>query len=286
MMARLLNTWSCLLLVLLLSALSVAASAPSYHGVSVDFKTGEIGAKASPSVRARTPDNHSRIWDIYEHDRKIDQVMSLNGKFMEWHEYKLLGKAIYGDLVSHQQYSVKFPTRYPWIDFTCSQLQANGEMPVKPAAVPEKMLSGQKLEASYLIYVFRSGDLVQVAYDPKGTVGRCGLMQQDGINTIIFGASELKANYSKYGIPETLSPEASSIKLNPVMQAGLDKVDFLPLPNKAQLDHVFLIRQYDSARLFDVVSFDWQGKKTSQQICKFAPRPVDVVAAKLFRTGR
>jgi len=262
---------------------SAAPLAGSYHGVVVNFKTNEIHVQPSSSVRSRTPDNHSRIWDIFVHDRKVDQVMSLNDKFMEWHSYKLLDRTTFGDLVAHQQYSVKFPTRYPWIDFNCIQLQADGE---KPALVARTSLANHKLEAIYVIYVFRSGDLVQVAYDPKGSLGRCGLMQQDGINTIFFGLQEVKANFSKYAIPETVSPAATSVVVNSFMQAGLDKVDFLPLPVKAQLDHVFLIKQYDSARLFDVSNFDLHGKQISNQICQFASRPVDALTAKLFKTGR
>lgn len=260
-----------------------ADSTGFYNGIAVNLKTNELHVKASARIHSRTPDNHSRIWDVYEQDRKIDQVMSLNDKFMEWHVYKVLGRPIYGELVAHQRYSVKFPTRYPWIDFYASQLQADGE---KPAIVRPDALKNQKLECTYLVYVFRSGDLVQVSYDAAGAAGRCGMMGQDGINTIVFGAKEIKENFSKYGIPEKLAADVKSLAINPVMQAGLNKVDFLPLPNKAQLDHVFLIRQYDQARLFAVTTFDWQGKKVSDQICKFAARPLDAAMSKMFKAGR
>jgi hypothetical protein len=265
------------------TAVTAAAADSSYRGVSVNLTTNALQVKQSASIRSRTPDNHSRIWDIYDGDRKIDQVMSLNGKFMEWHTYKVLGRAIVGDLVAHQRYSSKFPTRYPWIDFGIAQLQADGE---KPALAPASAIANLKSECTYIIYVFRSGDLVEAAYDAKGGVlGRCGMFGQDGINTITFGAKEMNENFSKYGIPEKIAQDTKTVVINPVMKAGLNKVDFLPLPNKAQLDHVFLIRQYDQARLFDVTTFDLHGKKISNQLCKFSSRPLDGSMSKLFKAG-
>jgi len=267
---------------MLVSSCLAANTDPSYHGILLNTKSNVLHITPSKSIRTRSPDNHSHICDIYVKDRKTDQVMSLDGKFFEWHEYKNMGRAIVGYLVAHQQYSAKYPTRYPWIDFNTSLSPGDGE---QPTIVPSKALANHPLECTYLVYVFRSGDVVQAAYDPKGVMGRCALLQPNGINSIFFGAKETSANFSKYAIPEKMPAETQTLSVNSVMQTGLNKVDFLPLPNKAQLDHVFLIRQYDSSRLFDVTLFDMQGKKVSNQLCQFSPRPLDGVMGKIFKVG-
>jgi len=279
---------SCLLLAcsILHSVLSdqyLAADAEiSYRGVSFNTKTRLMRIPANKAIHKRSPDNIFFIYDIFDHDRMIDQVMTIQDKFAEWHQFKNIGSATVGDLYAHQQCSNRFPMRYPWIDFLISRTRLDGE---KPTIVSSKSLAHHALECTYLIYVFRSGDVLQVAYDPKGVMGRCALLQPDGINSIFLGLKEEKENYSKYGIPETVSPDLKTVTPNLVMQTGLDKVDFLPLPKKAQLDHVFLVRQYDQARIFDVTTFDLKGKQLSSQICRFSPRPMDEMLAKKFKAG-
>ncbi len=117
-------------------------------------------------------------------------------------------------------------------------------------------------------------------------MGRCALLQPDGINSIFLGLKEEKENYGKYGIPETVSVDTKTLTPNTVMQTGLDKVEFLPLPKRAQLDRAFIIRQYDQARVFEVTTFDLNGKLLSNQICRFSPRPMDEALAKKFKAGR
>ncbi|MBS1955496.1 MAG: hypothetical protein JST89_15035 [Cyanobacteria bacterium SZAS-4] len=260
-----------------------AADEVSYRGVTFNTKTRLMRIPPNKGIRKRTPDNLFFVYDIVDHDRMIDQVMTINDKFSEWHQFKVIGSATVGDLYAHQQCSNRFPMRYPWIDFAISRSRLDGE---KPTLVSAKALAHHPLECTYLIYVFRSGDVLQVAYDPKGVMGRCALLQPDGINSIFLGVKEEKENYSKYGIPETLSPDVKTVTPSSVMQTGLDKVDFLPLPKKAQLDHVFLVRQYDQARIFDVTTFDLKGKQLSNQICHFTARPMDEALAKKFKAGR
>ena len=180
------------------SCMAVSSDA-SYHGVSLNFKSNMVRVTPSKSIRTRSPDNHSHICDIYVGDCKTDQVMSLDGKLVEWHEFKNIGRAMVGDLVAHQQYSVKYPTRYPWIDFNTCQTLTDGE---KPTIVSAKTLVKQPLECTYLVYIFRSGDVVQAAYDPKGVIGRCGLLQPDGIDSIFFGAKEVaRPIFTGPGVP-------------------------------------------------------------------------------------
>ncbi len=210
----------------------------------------------------------------------IDQVMTINNMFAEWHQFKRVGSAMVGDLYAHQQLSNRFPTRYPWVDFAISTNRSTGE---KPSIVTSKALANHPLECTYLIYVFRSGDILEVGYDPKGVMGRCALLQPDGINSIFLGLKEAKENYSKYEIPETLPAAVKTVSPSLNMQTGLNKVDFLPLPKKAQLDHVFLVRQYDQGRLFDVTTFDLKGKEQSNQVCRFSPRPMDSGLAKKLK---
>ncbi len=280
---------SCLLLACsisnsVLSDRCLAADAEiSYRGVSFNTKTRLMRIPPNKGIRKRSPDNIFFVYDIFDHDRMIDQVMTIHDKFAEWHQFKYIGSAIVGDLYAHQQCSNRFPMRYPWIDFLISKTRLDGE---KPTIVSSKILAHHALECTYLIYVFRSGDVLQVAYDPKGVMGRCALLQPDGINSIFLGLKEEKENYSKYGIPETVSLDLKTVTPNLVMQTGLDKVDFLPLPKKAQLDHAFLVRQYDQARIFDVTTFDLKGKQLSNQICHFSPRPMDETLAKKFKAGR
>ncbi len=254
-----------------------------YRGVSLNLKTRVLQIPPNKWIRKRSPDNIFYVYDIYDHERMIDQVMSINNKFAEWHQFKLIGAATVGDLYAHQQYSNRYPMRYPWIDFSISRSRLDGQ---KPTSVASKALTKHPLECTYLIYVFRSGDVLQVGYGPKGVMGRCALLQPDGINSIFLDLKEEKENYSKYDIPETMPADAKTVSPSLVMQTGLNKVDFLPLPKKAQLDHVFLVRQYDQARLFDVTTFDLKGKQLSNQISRFSARPLDEALAKKFKVGR
>ncbi|CAN5626526.1 hypothetical protein BH10CYA1_BH10CYA1_42970 [soil metagenome] len=254
-----------------------------YRGVALNPKTNVVRIPPNKWIRKRTPDNIFYVYDLFDHDRMIDQVMSIKDKFAEWHQFKMVGAAVVGDLYAHQQYSSRYPMRYPWIDFSISKTRLDGE---KPTIVTSKALANHALECTYLIYVFRSGDVLQVGYDPKGVMGRSALLQPDGINSIFLGLKEERENYSKYEIPETMPADVKTVSPNLVMQTGLNKVDFLPLPTKAELDHVFLVRQYDQSRLFDVTTFDLKGKKLSSQICRFSARPMDQALAKKFKAGR